>query len=93
MIDHKRFDGVGDAPAALTCLPSDQAAGCICKKQLFFALRPNSRRYFSRPINQFFTDDLLLRCGISRDEMKRIRVFPPEVNFIVVSHLKTLRLL
>lgn len=93
MIDPKRFDRVGEAPTAPARLPSDQAAGCICKKQLFFALRPNSRRYFSRPVNQFFTDDLLHRCGISRDEMKRIRVFPPEVNFVVVTHLKTLRLI
>lgn len=93
MIDPKRFDGVGDATGVPGQNFSDRTVGCICKKQLFFALRPNSRRYFSRPINQFFTDDLLERCGISRDEMKRIRVFPPEVNFIVVSHLKTLRLI
>ena len=93
MIDNKAIERVGAPTSADNTGSSIQAAGCLCKKQVFYLLRPNSRRYYSRPVHEFFTDDLLNRCGITRDEMKHIRVFPPEVNFIVVSHLKTLRLL
>lgn len=71
----------------------DRPAGCMCKKELFFILRPHSGAYYSRPVHDFFTDDLLRRCGITRDEMKRIRVFPPEVNFEVITYLKSLRLI
>lgn len=69
-----------------------EAGGCLCKKQLHSILRPHVT-YNSRTINAFFTDDLLTRCGLSREEMKRIRVFPVEVNFVVVSHLKTNQLI
>lgn len=93
MIDDKRIDRVGSPPAAQNTESSVQTAGCLCKKQIFYLLRPNSGRYYSRPIDQFFTDDLLSRCGITREEMKRIRVFPPDVNGVVVSHLRTLHLL
>ena len=68
--------------------------GCLSKKDIYNCLRPNSKsRYDTRTVRKFFTDDLLSRCGISREELKRIRVFPPEVNFVIVSHLKTCRLL
>lgn len=93
MLETQEFNRVGGSMTTQTTGSSVQAVGCLCKKQVFYLLRPNSRCYYSRTIDQFFTDDLLIRCGITRDQMKRIRVFPPEVNHVVVSHLKTLRLL
>lgn len=69
-----------------------EVVGCMCKKQLHGILRPHVG-YNSRTIDQFFTDELLSRCGLTRVEMKRMRVFPVEVNFIVVTHLKTNRLI
>lgn len=93
MIENLSIRKAGEPLPAQSAGPSVQPAGCLCKKQVFYLLRPHSRCYYSKPIDQFFTDELLQRCGITRDEMKRIRVFPPEINFVVITHLKTLRLL
>lgn len=82
---------VGEShPAHLRSI--QEPSGCLCKKQLHGILRPHVV-YNSRTIDAFFTDDLLHRCGLTRAEMKRIRVFPVEVNFVVVTHLKTNRLI
>lgn len=69
-----------------------EGRGCLCKKELHAIIRPHVS-YNSRTIDAFFTDELLSRCGISRQEMKRIRVFPVEINFVVVTHLKTNQLI
>jgi len=96
MIEIQHEDRVGESNTPPRSHPSDRPAtapGCMCKKELYFLLRPNAKYYHSRTIQDFFTDELLTRCGIDRDEMKRIRVFPVRVNAVVVSYLKTNNLL
>lgn len=94
MIESKSFERVGEPRTHPNAKNSNQAGpGCLSKKQLNFLLRPKCGTYSSRAIRQFFTDDLLKECGITRDELRRIRVFPVPVNSAVVSHLKKHNLL
>ena len=94
MPDIERENRVGDTNPGAYTDSSNWPAGCLSKKDIYNCLRPHSKsRYDTRTVGKFFTDDLLSRCGISREELKRIRVFPPEINFVIVTHLKTCRLL
>lgn len=68
-------------------------AGCLSKKQLFFLLRPHARVYNSVVVQAFFTDDLLCSCGITRDQMRRMRVFPAPVHGVLIQHLTESRIL
>lgn len=94
MIEHKSFERVGEPIPHPRAKSSNQAGpGCLSKKQLNFLLRPGCGSYSSRAIRQFFTDDLLKECGITRDELRHIRVFPVTVNSAVINHLKKHNLL
>lgn len=94
MIDNHQHERVGDTYIHPRAKSSNQAGpGCLSKKQLNFLLRPGCGSYSSRAIRQFFTDDLLKECGITRDELRHIRVFPVTVNSAVINHLKKHNLL
>ena len=73
--------GEGSIPAA--------PAGCISKGQIFNLLYPN-RSYRSACIRDFFTADRLRRCGVSADDLRRIRILPPTATAVVIADLRQL---
>lgn len=68
------------------------AVGCMTKKRLCFSLRPHLLTYQSYVILSFFTADRLERCGLTVDQLRRIRIFPPEATAVIIDELATLKI-
>ena len=67
--------------------------GQICKKQLFYILRPDLKAYRTATVREFFTDDRLQRCGIMPEEFPHIRVFRADASAVIISELQRLNFL
>lgn len=67
--------------------------GCISKGDICQRLRPNLSRYQSYVVREFFTPDRLKACGISPDQFKTVRVFPPDASAFIISELQRLNFL
>lgn len=80
-----------DLPTLPSIQPPAPPSGCISKKWLFYTLRPYSAVYRSQVIHDFLnTADRLQRCGISPDELGRVRVFSAEATAVILSDLRQL---
>ncbi len=89
MADNQNINHELAPPGAFNAKPSEkEVAGCLSKGDVFRLLRPHSSRYDSRTVSKFFTDEILEQCGISREELKRIRVFPVNIHAVVINHLR-----
>lgn len=64
--------------------------GQICKKEIFYILRPDLKTYRAATVRNFFTPDRLQRCGIMPEEFPSIRVFSADASAVIVSELKRL---